>query len=362
MSIKGPAPLDRGQGDANCWTVGRIVTAAVAIMAVIGLAWLLVSLSQFLLLIFAAVVLACILDAIAGGIAQWTGVKSRGMTLALAVFVLLAVFIGAFVLFGAQFAQEINTIGESIPPALAQIESLLRQLGYGGTLTGLLEQGTQDLSSIASRVGTYALAVGSGLTDFVLVFVAAIFIAADPGLHRRGLVLLMPRRAERPTREFLDDCGNGLRGWMLGQAVSSVLVGTLTWAGLAVLGVPAAGGLGLIAGLLDVIPLVGPVLAGIPAVLLAFTVSPSTALWTIGLFLVIQQLQGNFLQPMIQKRAVDVPPAVLLFAVFGAGVLFGALGVLLAAPLTIVLFLFVQRIYVRDLLGKDITVAGQEEE
>jgi predicted PurR-regulated permease PerM len=95
-------------------------------------------------------------------------------------------------------------------------------------------------------------------------------------------------------------------------------------------------------------------------VLLAFTVSPATALWSVGLFTLIQQLQGNVLQPMIQKRAVDVPPAVLLFAVFGAGVLFGGLGVLLAAPLTIVLFLFVQRIYVRDLLGKPITVAGNE--
>ena len=362
MSMEGQAPVSAPRQDANCWTVGRIVTTAIAIMAVIGVAWLLVNLSQFLLLIFAAVVLACILDALASGIAKVTGIRARGLTLTFAVFVLLAVFIGAFVLFGAQFAQEINTIGESIPPALAQVEGLLQRLGYGGTLTGLLEQGSEDLSSIASRVGTYALAVGSGLTDFVLVFVAAIFIAADPGLHRRGLVLLMPRRAEQPTRDFLDDCGNGLRGWMLGQAVSSVLVGTLTWAGLSFLGVPAAGGLGLIAGLLDVIPLVGPVLAGIPAVLLAFTVSPMTALWTVGLFLVIQQLQGNFLQPMIQKRAVDVPPAVLLFAVFGAGVLFGGLGVLLAAPLTIVLFLFVQRIYVRDLLGKDITVAGQEED
>jgi predicted PurR-regulated permease PerM len=361
MNIEGTASAPNSQAQAGGWTVGRIVTAAVAIMAVIGVAWLLVSLSQFLLLIFAAVVLACIFNALAEGIGRLTGLKSRGLRLAIAVIVLLAVFIGAFVLFGAQFAQEMNTIGASIPPALAQIEGLLQRMGYGGTLTGLLEQGSQDLSSIAGRVGGYALAVGSGLTDFVLVFVAAIFIAADPGLHRRGLVLLMPRRAEQPAREFLNDCGNGLRGWMLGQAVSSVLVGTLTWAGLALLGVPAAGGLGLIAGLLDVIPLVGPVLAGIPAVLLAFTVSPATALWTVGLFLVIQQLQGNFLQPMIQKQAVDVPPAVLLFAVFGAGVLFGGLGVLLAAPLTIVLFLFVQRIYVRDLLGKDITVAGQEE-
>jgi predicted PurR-regulated permease PerM len=112
--------------------------------------------------------------------------------------------------------------------------------------------------------------------------------------------------------------------------------------------------------LLDVIPMIGPIIAGIPAVLLAFTVSPATALWTLVLFLVIQQLQGNFLQPMIQKQAVDVPPAVLLFAVVAAGVLFGFLGVLLAAPLTVVVYVLVQRVYVKTLLGKDIKIAGAD--
>src|SRR3546814_21027278 len=100
---------------------------------------------------------------------------------------------------------------------------------------------------------------------------------------------------------------------MVGQAGWPLGVGALTGAGLALFGVPAAGGLGLIAGLLDVIPMIGPIIAGIPAVLLAFTVSPMTALWTLLLFLAIQQLQGNFLQPLIQKQAVDVPHVVLLF-------------------------------------------------
>ena len=117
MTMEGPAPVPNTRPEGGGWTVGRIVTAAVAIMAVIGVAWLLVSLSQFLLLIFAAVVLACIFNALAQGIGRLTGLKSRGLTLAIAVVVLLLVFIGAFVLFGAQFAQEMNTIGASIPPA-----------------------------------------------------------------------------------------------------------------------------------------------------------------------------------------------------------------------------------------------------
>jgi predicted PurR-regulated permease PerM len=185
-------------------------------------------------------------------------------------------------------------------------------------------------------------------------------MASDPAVYRRGLVLLMPSRAEETTVAALDDASRGLRGWMVGQAISSRVVAALTWAGLALLGVPASGGLGLIAGLLDVIPMLGPIIAGVPAVLLAFTVSPITALWTLLLFLLVQQLQGNFLQPMIQKQAVDVPPAVLLFAVVAAGMLFGSLGVLLAAPLTVVVYVIVQRVYVRTLLGKPIKIAGRD--
>jgi predicted PurR-regulated permease PerM len=182
-------------------------------------------------------------------------------------------------------------------------------------------------------------------------------MAANPDVYRRGFLLLIPSKVEDVAGQAIDDAGRGLRGWMMGQAISSLLVAALTWAGLALLGVPAAGGLGVIAGLLDIIPMIGPIIAGIPAVLLAFTVSPLTALWTLLLFLGIQQLQGNFLQPMIQKHAVDIPPAVLLFAVLAFGLLFGFLGVLLAAPLTIVSFVLVQRIYVEATLGKAITVA-----
>lgn len=88
--------------------------------------------------------------------------------------------------------------------------------------------------------------------------------------------------------------------------------------------------------------------------------SPTTALWTVVLFLIVQQIQGNFLQPMIQKQAVDVPPAVLLFAVVAFGLVFGFLGVLLSAPLTVVTYVMVQRLYVKTLLGKPIRIAGQD--
>ncbi|MGE0774035.1 MAG: AI-2E family transporter [Sphingomonadaceae bacterium] len=347
-----------GAAPNHAFSVARIAAITVMIIAILAVAWLLVELSGFLMLVFAALVLAAIFDAMARGVGKFTRMN-RGPSLVLSVIALLAVFAGAFALFGTQLASEFDTIRDSIPPAIDQVRAFLERVGLGEATRDLLNQGG-DLSRLVGQAGGYALTAGNGLANLVLVFVGGIFVASDPAVYRRGLLLLMPRRAEETAAAALDDASRGLRGWMLGQAVSSLVVAAFTWAGLALLGVPASGGLGLIAGLLDVIPMIGPIIAGVPAVLLAFTVSPTTALWTIGLFLLVQQLQGNFLQPMIQKQAVDVPPAVLLFAVVAAGLLFGFLGVLLAAPLTVVVYVLVQRIYVRTLLGKDIRIAGRD--
>lgn len=335
---------------------GRIAAATAMIVAIIGVAWLLVELSRFLLLVFSALVLAAIFEAMTRKI-RGTAKMRRGFALMLSVLTLLIVFGGVFALFGTQLASEFDTIRDSIPPAIDQVRAFLERVGLGMPAQELLDQGSGDLSKLLSQAGGYALTLGSSLADFVLVFVGAIFIASDPGVYRRGLLHLVPREADEAVSAALDEASRGLSGWMVGQAISSLVVAALTWCGLTLLGLPASGGLGLIAGLLDVIPMIGPIIAGVPAVLLAFTVSPATALWTVGLFLLIQQLQGNILQPMIQRHAVDIPPAVLLFAVVAAGALFGFLGVLLAAPLTVVIFVMVQRIYVRTLLGKEIAGA-----
>jgi predicted PurR-regulated permease PerM len=354
-----PSAVSGKTPSSPTFSPGRIATVALIVVAIAGLAWLAVVMNRFFMLVFAAIVLAAVFDAIATWLCRITGMK-RPPALAIAVLGMVALFIGVFGLFGSQLAREFDTIRETVPQALQSIEAFLDRFGWGQKVRELAQIGSDDMSRLVSQAGGYALAAGSGLADLVLVIVGAIFLASDPATYRRGLLLLMPAKAEGTAALALDDASRGLRGWMVGQAVSSLVVAMLTWVGLALLGVPAAGGLGLIAGLLDVIPMVGPVIAGIPAVLLAFTVSPITALWTLLLFLAIQQLQGNFLQPMIQKHAVDVPPAVLLFAVFAAGLLFGFIGVLLAGPLTIVIYVLVQRVYVSAMLGKPINVAGQD--
>ncbi|MFN3620947.1 AI-2E family transporter [Sphingorhabdus sp.] len=332
----------------------QIARATAIVVAVIGVALLMVELSRLLLLVFASVTIASIFSVLAEMIRRKTGI-SQNIALSISVLSLILLFAGAFALFGTQIASEFTTLQKTLPTALKGFEVFLDRYGFGDPLRSLISRGSSDASELISRAGGYAIAAGSGLGDFILVFVGAIFLASSPDVYRRGLLLLLPEKAEDSVGAALDDARNGLSGWMLGQAVSSLFVGALTWVGLMFLGVPASGGLAIIAGLLDIIPMIGPFIAGVPAVLLAFTVSPMTALWTLLLFIVIQQLQSYLILPMIQKRAVDLPPAVLLFALFAFGMLFGFLGILLAAPLTVVAFVAVRRIYVKDMLGKDIS-------
>jgi predicted PurR-regulated permease PerM len=193
----------------------------------------------------------------------------------------------------------------------------------------------------------------------VLVVIAGIYMASRPESYRDGFLLLFPARIRRRIGEATDGVWNALRHWLVGQVVAMLFVGVLVTLGLAILGVPSALALGFIAGLADFVPMVGPILALAPAVLLGLSVSPATALWVIVLYFVVQQIEGNIVTPLVQRRAVDLPPVITLFALIAFGVLFGPLGVVFATPLAVAVVVAVRQLYIRDTLGEETSVPGE---
>ena len=135
------------------------------------------------------------------------------------------------------------------------------------------------------------------------------------------------------------------------QLFSMVLVGTLTGVGLAIIGVPSALGLGLLTGLAQFVPIVGPIVSTVPAVLVGATQGWQTALMTLALYVVVSQLESNFITPMVQKNVANLPVVLGIFAVVGIGTLFGPLGVLFATPLALVLHTLITMLYRQDVLG-----------
>jgi predicted PurR-regulated permease PerM len=169
---------------------------------------------------------------------------------------------------------------------------------------------------------------------------------------------MIPTAARERTAETLDAITVSLKNWLKGQALGMLFVGVGTGLGLWLVGVPAAWAIGLVAGLAEFVPYLGVLLAGIPAVVLAFGQGTDTGLWTIGVLIAVQQLQGNLVMPLLQNKMVDLPPAVTIFGIIAAGILFGVPGVLLATPLTIVVLVLIRRLYLDE--GKHEVLASAE--
>lgn len=337
--------------------IERLVIA----IAILGLALLLWALRGLLILVFGAVLVAVILSLIAHPLRTRLRFPDWAALLA-AVVAVIGVFAIAILLFGQQAADQASTLREAIPRAWETLLQRLEPLG----LAEPLRQGTAGMQGggagggILSSVGRFVMSVGGGVADALLVIVGGIYLAAQPRLYRSGLLKLFPRGSRDKMDTALDDSWTALRLWLAGRLVSMFFIGLLTALGLWILGIPGWLALGLVAFIFEFVPFVGPILAAVPAILLAVALDPVKALWVAALYLGIQQLEGNVIEPIVQQRAVDLPPALLLFAIVAGAFVFGPPGVIFAAPLTVVLFVMVKRLYVRDALGTETAMPGEK--
>lgn len=288
------------------------VVRVVIVLALVACAWLLWALSGLLLMVFGAVVVAVLLRALASWVTRYTPL-SDGMALGLVVVVVAVGFTALLWLFGSQLATELGALQRTLPQAWARFHDWVAAGPLGPALEELTRQAPARVSNLAPRAGAFALSITGGVANLFLVLAGAVYLAAQPQLYRRGLLLLFPVQARATMDDAVRASGTALRLWLRGQLLAMVVVGALTGLGLWALGIPGALALGIIAGLLDFVPIVGPILAAIPAILLGFTVSPQMALATAALFVVVQQIEGNILLPLIQQRTVDLPPVLLLF-------------------------------------------------
>jgi predicted PurR-regulated permease PerM len=180
--------------------------------------------------------------------------------------------------------------------------------------------------------------------------VLAIYVGADPGLYHAGLMRLFPRGARDQAGVVLTRIATVLRRWLVTQLVAMVVIGVVSTVTLLLLGVKAAVALGVIAGLLEFVPTVGPILAAVPAIAMGFLDSPEKAL-TVGLaYLVIQQLEGHVLIPILMKEGMDLPPALTIVTQAVMALLFGFLGLMVAVPLLAVVIVPVKLLYIEGVV------------
>ncbi|HET6599752.1 MAG TPA: AI-2E family transporter, partial [Burkholderiaceae bacterium] len=306
-----------------------------------GLAWLMLELSGLLLLVFGAVLVAVIFDTLAAAIARLTHLPDR-WALLVAVLVVFAVLALSGWLFGAQILAQFAELQESLPKAWHAFEAWLGKSPLGDRVVTAVRDWAPSGIGLLRNVRGAAVATVGALGSLVLVVVAGIYVAAQSRLYRRGWLQLVPAGSREAARDAVIETGHALRSWLRTQLIMMVTIGVLTTLGLWAIGVPSVLALGLLAGLAEFVPVIGPIIAAVPALLIALTLGVDTALWTLGFYVVLQQIEGNVLMPIVTQHAVALPPALALFSVVALGLLFGPLGVLLGAPIAIVLFVLVR--------------------
>ena len=333
----------------------RRVLIVLGLAALFFLVW---ELRILLLMLFGAIVIASIFRAVADTICHYTRLPNAVST-ALAILLVLGSLAALAAVFGSHVAQQVATLKETLPAAWKTLEQRVGDIGLSDQLDRLVATITTPGGGSLSGFGRMLISIGGGIADFVVVIFAGIYLATQPNFYRVGAIKLVPPARRKIAAEAMLESERALRLWLKGQAVAMLVVGLLTGFGLWVLGMPSAFTLGLVAGVLEFIPFAGPILAAVPAILLALAVSPELALWVTLLYIAVQQFEGNVLTPVVQQYAVDLPGAVLLFSLIGFGTLFGTLGVILAAPLAVVPLALVKRLYVIETLDTPTPIPGE---
>lgn len=328
----------------------RAIILALIIAAAAVLAW---TMGHILLLIFAGIVVAAVLDA---GVRYNPLPIARPWKLALLVLALSAAFAAGTYWAGAKVVGEFRALERAVVDQVAQLEATLEDLDLPFQLLenpGQLEALVPDQKAVVDLAGDAFWAASGVAINAVTVLLMGIFLAISPASYRRGIVVLLPPKRQDRIAEVLTETGKTLQMWLLGQLAAMALVGVSIFALLWLLDVPNAFALAGVTALFNFIPFLGPVLAAIPVGLVALMQGNTAFLLVMGGFLVIQWFEGYLVTPLIQQRAVDLPPAHTLAFLMVMGAMFGELGVALATPLLAVIRVLVLRLYVEDVWGRD---------
>ncbi|HEU4660487.1 MAG TPA: AI-2E family transporter [Pseudolabrys sp.] len=311
---------------------------------------------EVVMIAMGAVLVAVLLWLGAEPLTRWLRLP-HGLALCISGLFIILVVGGTGYLFGAQISTEFQDVFNRAAQAQTTIMSQLQSSELGKLVLSHVKGESLPITTVVTRVFSIS---ANFLEALVVTIIAGAYIAAQPKLYRDGLLLLFPRRMRPNMRETIEDVANALRLWALAQLIQMVLIGILSTIAVWLIGLPSPLALGVIAGITEFIPYLGPILAAIPAVLVAATKDMHAVIWTILAYVVIHQTEGNLIVPLIQQHMVYIPPALILLGIVAIGFMFGPVAIIFAAPILVVVFVLVKKLYVRDSLGEPTPIPGEE--
>ncbi len=312
----------------------RLFRRTMVVLAGIATALVSWQLLQLILLLFASILVAVMLYDFARALMRWVKLPFYG-ALTLAIILPLIGLVVVFGLFGTIMYDQFSDLAAVLPSQAKAITRWLEGSVPGREAIKAVTSYAPKMESIFGFAQSALVNIGSAASGLAVVIVAGVYLAAQPGIYIDGIIaMLSPARAAQ-VHKSLDAVHLALTAWLKGQAIGMAFVAIGTSIGLTLIGLPSGLALGLVAGLCEFVPYLGVILVSIPAIMIGFGIDVQTGWLTVGVLVVVQQLQGNIVQPIAQRRLSDLPPALTIFALIGFGLLCGPLGVVLAVPLTV---------------------------
>ncbi len=328
------------------------VLISVAVAATITLLVLFIGYAvDVLLLVFVGVLLGIVFRSLRDLVSNSTGLPT-GPSLAIVIVFLLGILVGSGYLLGPRVYEQASMMYEKAPEEWDNIKRQLWQYEWGKEIArenpapkDFLENeedaAGEDNDMTKGVLDLFSVTAGA-VASSVLVFVIAIYIAAEPKVYTSGFLRLFPIRKRLLVTNIMDETALTIQWWLVGQLVSMLILGTITTLGLWLLGMPYSLVLGIFTALMTFIPNLGPILAGIPTLLVALTVSPSMVIYVAIFYIIIQSIEGYFITPMIHWEAIQVPPVLIITFQFLLYYLVGFIGVFVAMPLVACIMILVQ--------------------
>lgn len=320
---------------ANDVDNARLFRRTLVVMAAIALSLVLWQLVQLLLLLFASLLAAVMIHEFSHTLMRWTKLPFAA-ALALAILLPLLGLAIVFGLFGTIMYGQFAALAEQLPAEWKDFTQWLRSTAPGREALAAATAYAPRMEAVLGLAQSALANIGSAASALAVILVAGTYLAAQPALYIDGLLsLLSPPRAVH-ARQSLSAIETALTAWLKGQAIGMAFVAVGTSIGLTLIGIPSGLALGLVAGLCEFVPYLGVILVSIPAIIIGFGIDAQTGWLTVLVLVIVQQVQGNIVTPLAQRRMSDLPPALTIFALIAFAALCGPLGLVLAVPLTVV--------------------------
>lgn len=355
-----PDPEETPQENSTYSFIKKVLIF-VAVAAAITLLVLFVGYAvDVLLLVFAGILVGIVFRSLRDVVSKYTGIPTS-FSLGLVVVLLLTLVAGSGYILIPRVYQQASTMYEQVPEEWDNIKSQLWQYEWGKEIArenpnpkDFLENekdtAGEDNDMTQGILDLFSITAGA-VASTMLVIVIAIYIAANPKVYSSGFLRLFPIKKRLLVTNIMDETALTIQWWLVGQMVSMLILGTITTLGLWLMGMPYSLVLGIFTAFMTFIPNLGPILAGIPTLLVALTVSPVMVLYVAIFYIIIQSIEGYFITPMIHREAIQVPPVLIITFQFLLYYLVGFIGVVVAMPLVACLMILIQRVYVEEILG-----------